>query len=136
MLTKIGFGADRLQQIASRPLMSDQWRATEAAAPKAEDIRVPMLFIGGWYDIYTDSVLGSFLQIRARGGEKARRHSKPIMGPWIHAYEDKRTGSLDFPAPEWYGMKKARLPRLLAAGYSQRVRRKRTGDLVLPDGRG
>jgi len=108
MLSKIGFGAGLLQQIASRPLMNDQWRSIEATAPKAEDMRVPMLLVGGWYDIYTDLVLDSFLQIRAKGGENARRHSKLIIGPWIHAYEDKRTGSLDFPAAEWYGMKKAR----------------------------
>ena len=40
-----------------------------------------MLFIGGWFDIYTDGVIAGFEAVRAKGGDKARAHSRLIMGP-------------------------------------------------------
>ena len=47
--------------------------------------------------------------IRTSGGESARLHSKLVMGPWTHAIEDVKIGSLEFPAAHWYGMQKTRL---------------------------
>jgi putative CocE/NonD family hydrolase len=75
---------------------------------KGEDIRIPMLFTGGWFDIYTDGVIAAFEAVRARGSEPARKHSRLIMGPWIHGIDQLKNGQLEFPAARYFGMKKAR----------------------------
>jgi predicted acyl esterase len=108
MLTKLGFFADLHSYLAAHPLKDRFWTELPAAhAIHAEEFMVPMLFIGGWYDIYTDSVISAFDQVRARAGPAARVHSKLVMGPWIHAADVARTGALEFPAANHYGLRQA-----------------------------
>lgn len=109
MLGRIGFGTQLRDQVAARAVNDDAWKLIAARTfVKPEDLRVPMLFIGGWYDIYTDSVLGAFEAVRAGGGPKARAHSKLIFGPWVHNRDQLTNGAIDFPNARLYGMKKAR----------------------------
>ncbi len=108
MLGRIGFGTSIFDQLAARPVNDDFWQKTAPANyVKGEDLRIPMLFIGGWYDIYTDKVIEAFQTARARGGEKARTHSRLIMGPWIHGTDQVKNGQLEYPNAQYYGMKKA-----------------------------
>ncbi len=108
MLTRLGFAPDMRAQLAAHPLKDSFWAMLPTAHEiRAEDFPIPMLFIGGWYDIYTDSVIDAFEQVRAHGQEKARAHSKLIMGPWIHAGDVSRTGELEFPAANHYGLHQA-----------------------------
>jgi uncharacterized protein len=107
-LGQIGFGTSIFDQLAARPINDDSWQKTQAATfIKGEDLRIPMLFIGGWYDIYTDKVMEAFQTARTAGGEKARAHSRLIMGPWIHGTDQVRNGQLDYANAQSYGMKKA-----------------------------
>ncbi len=108
MLGRIGFGAAIRDNLAARPLKNDAWQALAANFVKGEDFRIPMLFIGGWFDIYTDSVISAFETVRVRGGEKSRVHSRLIIGPWIHGIDQVKNGQLEFPAAHHFGMKKAR----------------------------
>jgi uncharacterized protein len=52
-----------------------------------EDVEVPALLVGGWFDIATNALVEEFCGLRSRGGggEKVRRAHRLIMGPWIHA---------------------------------------------------
>ncbi|MEW6212770.1 MAG: CocE/NonD family hydrolase [Acidobacteriota bacterium] len=109
MLGRIGFGTHLHDLIASRPIKDDGWTKVIAATfVKGGDIRTPMLFIGGWYDIYTDGVIAAFEAVRTGGGEKARAHSKLIVGPWPHQTDQARNGQLEFPNAQYFGMTKAR----------------------------
>ena len=39
-----------------RPIRDEYWDNLRKTLVHGDDIRVPMLFIGGWFDIYTDVV--------------------------------------------------------------------------------
>jgi predicted acyl esterase len=108
MLGRIGFGAAIRDNLAARPLKNEAWQAIATNFVKGEDFRIPMLFIGGWFDIYTDGVISAFETARAKGGEKARAHSRLIMGPWVHGIDQLKNGQLEFSAAHYFGMKKAR----------------------------
>jgi len=107
-LGRIGFGTAIRDNLAARPLKNEVWRAMAANFVKGEEFRIPMLFIGGWFDIYTDGVISAFETVRAKGGEKARAHSRLIMGPWVHRVDQVKNGQLEFPTANYFGMKKAR----------------------------
>ena len=52
-----------------------------------EDVEVPALLVGGWFDIAPNTLVEEFRALRSRGGggEKVRQSHRLIMGPWIHA---------------------------------------------------
>jgi putative CocE/NonD family hydrolase len=108
MLGRIGFGTNIFDLLASRPVKDDFWqRVSPANYVKGSDLRVPMLFIGGWYDIYTDQVIAAFQTAHSSGGEKARSHSRLIVGPWVHMTDQLKNGQLEYPNAQGHGMKKA-----------------------------
>jgi predicted acyl esterase len=108
MLTRLGFVPNLRGQLAAHPLRDAYWNGLPAAREiQPESFEIPMLFIGGWYDIYTDTVIDAFQQVRAKGGPRAREHSKLIVGPWVHAGDVARTGDLEFPAADHYGLRQA-----------------------------
>lgn len=108
MLSRIGFGATIRDNLAARSVKNEAWQMAAAAFVKGENIRAPMLFIGGWYDIYADGVIAAFETVRAKGGEKARAHSRLIIGPWVHGIDQVKNGQFEFPTAHLFGMKKAR----------------------------
>ncbi len=62
----------------------DYWRAISPCSGY-EGIVVPVLNIGGWYDIFLGSTFELYRGIRERGGsEAARRYSRVVVGPWTH----------------------------------------------------
>jgi putative CocE/NonD family hydrolase len=52
-----------------------------------EDIEVPALLVGGWFDIAPNALVEEFRALCSRGGggEKVRQAHRLIMGPWTHA---------------------------------------------------
>ena len=108
MLSRIGFGATIRDNLAARAVKNEAWQTAAASFVKGEDIRAPMLFIGGWYDIYADGVISAFETVRAKGGAVARAHSRLIIGPWVHGIDQVKNGQLEFGAAHLFGMKKAR----------------------------
>ncbi len=108
MLSRIGFGATIRDNLAARSVKNEAWQTAAATFVKSDDFRAPMLFIGGWYDIYADGVIAAFETVRAKGGEKARAHSRLIIGPWVHGIDQVKNGQFEFPTAHLFGMKKAR----------------------------
>jgi len=50
-----------------------------------ENILVPVLNIGGWYDLFLDGVVESYQQMKLHGGsEAARKFQHLVIGPWAH----------------------------------------------------
>jgi putative CocE/NonD family hydrolase len=64
------------------------------------EVDVPIVHLGGWFDVYTDSTLRCFQGIRAQGRSAACRENQRLMiGPWIHGPDntsERRVGELDF----------------------------------------
>ncbi len=66
------------------PLPGDYW---QAGSPNSayEQITVPALNIGGWYDVFLWGTLQNYTGMRQRGGSaSARQHQRLIVGPWSH----------------------------------------------------
>jgi uncharacterized protein len=53
----------------------------EAQAPR---IDVPGIYWGGWYDIFCQGTINSFVSIQEHGGPHARGQCRLIMGPYAH----------------------------------------------------
>jgi len=62
-----------------------------------DSVNVPILHIGGWYDIFTQGVLNAFMGIQEKGGPLAKGQQKLVMGPWVHDISKTSCGELVFP---------------------------------------
>jgi uncharacterized protein len=65
--------------------MSDPsfWHALDASR-LVGNVVVPILHYGGWYDIFLQGTIDSFVAIQNNGGEGAKGHQKLVIGPWTH----------------------------------------------------
>ncbi|MGE5333096.1 MAG: CocE/NonD family hydrolase [Nitrososphaerota archaeon] len=54
--------------------------------------RIPMLHIGGWYDIFLNGTIRNFNAMRAQGNE----NQYLLIGPWSHSSFGSNVGDLDF----------------------------------------
>jgi len=63
-----------------------------------QDINVPAIHIGGWYDIFLQGTIDGYLGYQHLGGPGAAGRSKLIMGPWTHSGSiTRRQGELIYP---------------------------------------
>lgn len=58
----------------------------EALDPEEHAARVnaPAVFVGGWYDVFLQGTINSFVTIQHRGGPHARGRCRLVIGPWDH----------------------------------------------------
>ncbi len=63
-----------------------------------DSVNIPILHMGGWFDIFTQSQLNAFTGITERGGPNGAPNQKLIMGPWVHEMMTETAGELTFPA--------------------------------------
>jgi len=84
-------------EFLSHPARDSFWQRL-SVIDRAEQVTVPALHIGGWFDIFVASTARSFTELRARAGtEDAREGQRLIIGPWDHLnatgiYPDRRFG--------------------------------------------
>ena len=75
------------------------WRDL-SVADRFQDITVPALNIGGWYDIFINDTARTFTELKRRGGSAdARAGQRLIIGPWDHlnttgVYPDREFGMM------------------------------------------
>lgn len=50
----------------------------------ADKVNVPGVYIGGWYDFFSQGTINSFMTIQERGGPRARGKNYLVMGPVGH----------------------------------------------------
>jgi hypothetical protein len=63
-----------------------------------QDINVPAIHIGGWYDIFTQGTIDGFSGYQYLGGAGAQGKSKLILGPWTHGGSySRQQGQLIYP---------------------------------------
>jgi uncharacterized protein len=99
--------------VRARPLLEKQWPwwadilghpardrfwQDLSVADRFEEITVPALNIGGWFDIFIGSTARTFTELKRRAGSaEARDGQRLIIGPWDHlnstgVYPDRRFG--------------------------------------------
>ncbi len=47
-------------------------------------VNVPVCYVGGWYDIFSQGTIDSFVSVHNHGDKGARGKCRLIMGPWAH----------------------------------------------------
>jgi predicted acyl esterase len=63
-----------------------------------EDVNVPAIHIGGWYDIFSQGTIEAFIGYQHYAGPGALGKSKLIMGPWTHTgFFLRKQGELTYP---------------------------------------
>ena len=79
------------------PDYDDYWK-TLANNERYQDIQIPILQIGGWYDFFTAGTFNNFVGMREKGGSPlARSNQRVVMGPWIHSASTlTHAGEVDF----------------------------------------
>ena len=85
------------QVLAHENYTLDYWSNT-TIDNKWDQVNVPAIHIGGWYDIFSQGTIDGFLGYQHLAGPFARGHSKLIMGPWTHSGAGSTTqGQLTYP---------------------------------------
>lgn len=83
----------------AHPDYDEYWKAQDWST-RIEEVTVPVLATGGWYDLKVHEQVADFVRIRTHGGfEEAREHSRLVIGPWDHgnmsgSYPDRYFGML------------------------------------------
>jgi predicted acyl esterase len=72
-----------LKTFVSHPKYDDFW-AEMNPETQAERVRAPGVFLGGWYDIFLQGTINSFLTIHEHGGKGARGRCRLVIGPFGH----------------------------------------------------
>jgi predicted acyl esterase len=62
----------------------DSFWAEVDARTQADRVNVPAIFLGGWYDIFDQGSIDSFVTIHNHGGPLARGKCRLVMGPFGH----------------------------------------------------
>jgi len=81
----------------------DAWWEAFAVLPRVDEVNVPALHVGGWFDIFLQGTLDAFTSFQHRGGPGALGRQKVIIGPWTHYGTFGNTaGQITFPANAIY----------------------------------
>ncbi len=82
-LEQTRFDPQSLETYLAHPRYDDFWAEMnpEAQAPR---VKAPAIFIGGWYDIFSQGTLNSFATIHNNGAPPAKGNCRLIMGPTAH----------------------------------------------------
>ena len=74
----------------------DYWKA-RGIDYRYADVTIPILNIGGWYDIFSKVTLDLVTQVRSASTDReVRRNEFVVIGPWTHGVGAKKVGELDF----------------------------------------
>lgn len=75
----------------------DEYWAQRSRPGGYGDVTVPVLNIGGWYDIFSKTTIDLTRQVRAVSkDQQARKNQFVVIGPWAHGVGGRKTGELDF----------------------------------------
>jgi putative CocE/NonD family hydrolase len=86
-----------LRDWVAHPVFDDYW-AKRGMRNRWQDITVPIFAVGGWYDIFANSVFEHINAVKSKSRSlKARNHQHVLMGPWGHGISQSgKVGDLDF----------------------------------------
>ncbi|HEY5756909.1 MAG TPA: CocE/NonD family hydrolase [Steroidobacter sp.] len=91
-----GFDLPYWRDWIAHPSNDTYWQPFDAES-RIEQIDVPALNVGGWYDAFLRGTLASYSSMSERAfSERARTGQKLIVGPWNHDAAGTKAGELDF----------------------------------------
>ena len=92
----IGHEVTYLRDWVAHTTFDEYWRAR--TSEKLDEIRAPILIVGGWYDIFAKSNLEHANTVRnSSNNDGAGRNVYTVIGPWTHGISsDGKVGELDF----------------------------------------
>jgi putative CocE/NonD family hydrolase len=103
-----GVGPAALSVATAKPAFHDEWLAhphfdaywaAVDLVSRYDDIDIPILMKGGWFDAFAAGTLRNFSGVRARGRDEARNGTRLVMAPACHQPWNSRL--ITFPnAPE------------------------------------
>ncbi|MFK7830923.1 MAG: CocE/NonD family hydrolase [Congregibacter sp.] len=93
----VGFDVRHFQDWLAHPSYDAYWRPLNLEG-RASEMAVPALNIGGWYDVFLRSTLGSYKTMTEEAAtERARAGQRLVIGPWPHAWNTTSSvGDQDF----------------------------------------
>ncbi|HEY8601616.1 MAG TPA: CocE/NonD family hydrolase [Thermomicrobiales bacterium] len=86
-----GFAADWL-----RTLPHDPFWDTLRIDGRYDEIVLPTLHLGGWYDCFIGETIRQYVAMRERAEAEGRRTPRLIVGPWTHGSFANVVGEVDF----------------------------------------
>jgi predicted acyl esterase len=72
-----------LATFVAHPRFDEFWEELNAES-QAERVNAPGVFFGGWYDIFLQGTINSFLTIQSRGGSAAKGRCRLVIAPIGH----------------------------------------------------
>jgi predicted acyl esterase len=72
-----------LETFVAHPRYDDFWKKLNSET-QAGKVRAPAVYAGGWYDIFLQGTINSFMAVHYRGGEGARGKCRLVIGPTGH----------------------------------------------------
>lgn len=96
-LVRTGLSRDHLAHVYSKSPETLKLMRHLIYITQASQVHIPILHVGGWFDIFTKGILDTFTTFQTQGGKGARGKQKLIIGPWNHGVGGNRAGSFTFP---------------------------------------
>jgi predicted acyl esterase len=93
--TACKFEPEGLQQWLRHPDYDGYWRERDLTR-RWNKVNAPAVHVGGWFDIFTQGTIDSFVGYQEHGGPRARGHQKLLVGPWTHGVLMDKAGDLSF----------------------------------------
>lgn len=81
-LDALGYGMSNT--LLANPHYNLTWQYLENQNYYPEEIHIPMLMIGGWYDFTTEEMIKYFDAIRQNSPDGIAEQHRLLMGPWAH----------------------------------------------------
>ena len=93
----LGFNVRHFQDWLKHPSYDAYWEPVNLEQ-RASEMSVPALNIGGWYDVFLRSTIGSYQTMKTEAvTEAARSGQRLIIGPWPHGWNaSTQTGDQEF----------------------------------------
>jgi len=83
--------------VCHRPFYNEFWKQLNSLE-HPQQIQVPGMIVGGWYDTFLLGTLESFTSRQNAGGDGARGKQKLVIGPWTHFWpRQQKLGDFDVP---------------------------------------
>lgn len=81
-LDALGYGLSTT--VLANPYYSNAWAYTESTTDYSDDIIIPTLQIGGWYDHNIDRMMSFYKRSRTTAAVNVRDEQWLLVGPWVH----------------------------------------------------
>ena len=81
------FSPENLKEMRAHPDYDDFCRQFDPELV-AHRVNVPVMFVGGWYDIFNAGTINSFISIQKKGDRGARGKCRLVMGPYGHGFSE------------------------------------------------